>query len=105
MEYFMKRRLHGFVLVGLGISLLAVLFLSPLASTYPDGLEKAAQVHGFAQKGEAFKVWTFAPFPDYALPWVKNERVSAAISGIAGTLAIFFLSWGIARLLKKSPNQ
>ena len=101
----MKRRLDGFVLVGLGISLLAALLLSPLASTHPDGLKKAAQVHGFAEKGAAFKLWKFAPLADYALPWVKHKRVSTAISGIAGTLAIFFLSWGIARLLKKSPTN
>ncbi len=99
----MKSRLDGFILIGLGISLLLALFLSPFASTSPDGLEKVAEMKGFSEKGESWTFWKHAPLPDYAIPWIKNRKVSTALSGIIGTLAIFFIVFGLGRLFKKSP--
>jgi hypothetical protein len=103
-ETHMKKRFDGFVWIGLGIVLLMALFLSPFASTSPDGLEKVVETKGFAEKGESWKFWKHAPLPDYSLPWIKNEKVSTAISGLIGTLAIFFMVLGIGRLIKKSPS-
>ena len=40
----MKKRLDGLIWIGLGISLLMALFLSPYASSSPDGLEKVAEI-------------------------------------------------------------
>ena len=101
----MKSRLDGFILIGLGISLLLALFLSPYASTSPDGLEKVAETKEFSEKGESWKFWKHAPLPDYSIPWIKNEKVSTALSGLIGTLAIFFIVLGIGRLIKKSPTK
>jgi len=101
----MKSRLDGFILIGLGISLLLALFLSPYASTSPDGLEKVAETKGFSEKGESWKFWKHAPLPDYAIPWIKNEKVSTALSGLIGTLAIFFIALGVGRLIKKTPTK
>ena len=98
----MKRRLDGFVWIGLGVALLLALFLSPFTSTSPDGLEKVAESKGFSEKGESLKFWKYAPLPDYTLPWIKNERVSTALSGLIGTLAIFFIVLGIGRLIKNN---
>ncbi len=100
----MKRRLDGFIWIGLGISLLLALLLSPLASTSPDGLEKVAETKGFSEKGESWKFWKHAPLSDYTLPWIENEKVSTALSGLIGTLAIFFIALGIGKLVKKSPS-
>lgn len=97
----MKRRLDGFILIGLGVSLLLALFLSPFASSSPDGLEKVAETKGFSEKGEGWKLWKYAPLSDYAFPWIKNEEVSTALSGLVGTLAIFFIVLGIGRFIKK----
>ncbi len=101
----MKRRLDGFIWVGLGISLLLALFLSPYASSTPDGLEKVAKVKGFSDKGEGWKLWRHAPFSNYAIPWIKNEKVSTALSGLIGTLAIFLIATGVGKLIKKSPKK
>jgi cobalt/nickel transport protein len=101
----MKRRIDGFILVGLGICLLLALFLSPFASSSPDGLEKVAETKRFASKGEKWKFWKHAPLPDYEISWIKNKNVSTAISGLIGTLAIFLLALGIGRLIKKSPTK
>ena len=100
----MKRRLNDFIYIGLGISLLVALLLSPFASSSLDGLEKVAETKGFSEKGENWKFWKHAPLPDYTLPLIKNERVSTAISGLIGTLAIFFIALGIGKLIKKSPS-
>jgi cobalt/nickel transport protein len=101
----MKRWFDGFVWIGLGISILLALFLSPYASSTPDGLEKIAKVKGFSDKGEGWKVWRHAPFSDYAIPWIKNEKVSTAISGLIGTLGIFFIVFGLGKLIKKPGGQ
>jgi cobalt/nickel transport protein len=104
----MKRRLDGFTWIGLGISLLLVLFLSPFASTSPDGLEKVAEGQGFVEKSENWKAWTHAPFSEYTIPWIKDKKVSTAISGVIGILAIFFIALGLGKLIKrpitKSPS-
>jgi cobalt/nickel transport protein len=100
----MKRRLDGFIWIGLGISLMLALFLSPLASTSPDGLEKVAETKGFAEKGGSWKFWKHAPLSDYTIPWIKDEKVSTALSGLIGTLAIFFIALGIGKLVKKTPT-
>ena len=98
----MKRRYDGFIYIGLGIVLLMVLFLSPFASPLPDGLEKVAKMKGFSEKGEGWKFWRYSPFPNYAIPWIRNEKLSAALSGLIGTLAIFLIVMGVGRLIKKS---
>jgi cobalt/nickel transport protein len=98
----MKRRLDGLIWIGLGVSLLLALFLSPFASSSPDGLEKVAETKGFLEKAEGWKFWKYAPFSDYAISWIKNEKVSTALSGLIGTLAIFFIAMGIGKLIKRS---
>jgi len=81
--------------------LLLALFLSPFASSSPDGLERVAEMKGFKDKGESWTPWLYAPLRDYAISWVKNEKVSTALSGLIGTLAVFFIALGFSKLLKK----
>ena len=101
----MKRRFDGFVWIGLGVALLLALFLSPFASPSPDGLERVAETKGFAEKGETWRFWKHAPLGDYAISWIKNEKVSTALSGLIGTLAIFFIALGVGKLIKKTPTK
>jgi cobalt/nickel transport protein len=100
-EDVMKRRFDGFVWVGLGVALLVALFLSPFASTSPERLEKIAEAKRVSETGEGWKFWEHAPFSNYTLPWIKNAKVSTALSGFAGTLAIFFITIGIAKMIRK----
>ncbi len=101
----MKKRFDGWVWIGLGMALLMALFLSPFASTSPDGLEKVAETKGFAQQGESWKFWKYTPLTDYAIPGIKNEKISTALSGLIGTLAIFLIAWGVGKLIKKVPTK
>jgi len=101
----MKRRLDGFVLIGLGITLLLVLILSPFSSTSPDGLEKVAETKRFTEQGGSSKFWKYAPLTDYAIPGIKNKKVSTALSGLTGTLAIFLIALGVGKLIKRNPTK
>lgn len=105
MEAPVKKQIHGWIWIGLGISLFLALFLSPFSSSSPDGLEKVAEMKGFKEKGETWRFWKHAPLPDYALRWIKNEKVSTAFSGLLGTLAIFLIALGIGKLLRRSPGK
>ncbi len=77
----------------------------PLPPPSPDGLEKVAETKGFSEKGEGWTFWKYAPFSDYTLPWIKNEKVSTALSGLIGTLAIFLIALGVGKLIKKIPTK
>ncbi len=82
---------HGVLLLAL---ILAV--LSPLASPAPDGLERVAEDKGFIDKALAP---VFSIFPDYMIPGVTSEALSTILAGIVGTLILFGIAYGIARLL------
>jgi cobalt/nickel transport protein len=88
---------------GIFLALAVAVFLSPWASSLPDGLERVAENLGFIKKagqsGGAF--WQGAPLSDYKFPGILNEGRATALSGLLGTLAMVGLGWGIGRLLRK----
>ncbi len=96
----MKSRFNGFVWLVLGLSLLMALFLSPFASSSPDGLEKVAQTKGFSRPEEG-TLWHHAPLRNYSIPWIEHTKMSRAFSGLIGTLSIFLTSFGIGKLIRK----
>jgi cobalt/nickel transport system permease protein len=85
------------VLGVLGIALAMAAFVSPFASSLPDGLERAAERLGFAGRAGAVLA---APFPDYAMPFVPSAGIAAALAGLVGTLAAAAIAWGIGRGLR-----
>jgi hypothetical protein len=81
---------------------LVVAFISPLASAFPDGLEKVAEDHEFIVLAEE------APFQliaDYLFPGIENEALATILAGIIGTLVIFGVVYGLARLLRLRKQQ
>ncbi len=92
-------RKHELV-IGLAVALSIALFLSPFASSWPDGLERVAKDLGFIEKGEGVAILK-APIPDYKFPGLDNEGFSTAISGTIGTFAMFGIGFGVARLLRR----
>jgi cobalt/nickel transport protein len=92
-------RKHELV-IGLAVALSIALFLSPFASSWPDGLERVAKDLGFFEKGEGAEVLK-APIPDYKIPGLDSEGFSSAISGTIGTFAMFGIGFGVARLLRR----
>jgi hypothetical protein len=83
------------------ISLL-VAFLSPLASSSPDGLERVAENKGFIGLAQS------APFQiiaDYVFPGIENETVATILAGLLGTLMIFGVVYGIGWLIKSRRKE
>ena len=86
------------VVFGLMISLGLGMFISPIASTWPDGLEKVAAALGFL--GRAVKMPLIpAPIPDYALPGIASPAWATAVAGGIGTTVVFLVVLAIARLV------
>ncbi len=91
-------RSYGTVVAyGAVIAIGLALFASPLASRWPDGLDRTAAVLGFAAKAGAPPL--SAPLPEYTTPGVHLTVLGTAIAGGLGTVIAFALSWVLARVL------
>ena len=84
-------------LAGLAVALLLAL-LSPLASPYPDGLERVAENLGFI---DAAQEAPYEVIPDYAFPGISNEALATIAAGVVGTLIVFGLAVGVAALYRR----
>ena len=83
---------------GLVISLGLGMFVSPVASTFPDGLEKVAHALGFLER--AVKTPLFpAPIADYVLPGIASPAWATALAGGIGTVVVFLVVFAVARLV------
>ena len=92
-----SRRWLPTILGGLGVALAVVVFLSPMASKLPDGLEFVSGKLGFLAD-ELPSSPIPVPMPDYQLPLPGLEHVKAAtaVAGVVGTLVVFAMSWSLA---------
>jgi len=75
---------RGWVVAG-GLISLAVVLLSPFASTDPDGLERVAGDLGFLNKGVS------APYqfmPDYVLPVLTQGYIATVLAGLIGLVVV-----------------
>ncbi len=88
------------IFFGLLVAIFLALIISPFASPWPDGLEKVAGDKGFLEKGEVKLVFS-SPIPDYTWPDLKNERLATSIAGLAGTLIVFGIGFGLAVLIRR----
>jgi len=87
-----------FVGYGLIVSVGLAIFVTPFASSWPDGLEKVASALGFESKAAVTPLLS-APLPDYAFPWLTSAAASTIIAGAIGTMVIFVLAFLLARAL------
>ncbi|MBL7084671.1 MAG: PDGLE domain-containing protein [Candidatus Omnitrophica bacterium] len=89
------------IIFGLALAFILAVIFSPLASPWPDGLEKVAEDKGFLEKGEVEPVLT-SPIPDYAWPNLKSETQATQAAGASGTLIVFALAYGLATLVRRN---
>jgi cobalt/nickel transport system permease protein len=88
---------RGWVVAGILVSLIAV-FLSPLASSNPDGLERVAQDLGFLNQGSESP---FSLLPDYTIPFFGETALSTILAGIIGAGVIAGLVILIGRNIRR----
>jgi cobalt/nickel transport protein len=99
---------RAFILTGMGLALLVAVFLSPFASSDPDGLDRAAQDHGFEKNAVespvSYKLPFHGVFDEYAVRGVP-ETIATPLAGLTGTLVTFGLAWGAGKLLVKGSDR
>lgn len=88
---------RGWVFAGAIISL-AVVLLSPLASVFPDGLERVAENHGFLQLAQTSP---YEIIPGYTVPFLGDTPLSTIVAGLVGVLIVLALSVLAGRSLQK----
>ena len=91
------------VITGIVISLLIAAFLSPFASTFPDGLEKVAERLGFAEKAAGTINSKFFIIKDYSISFTDNKFWKGALAGLFGVfivLAVFGIIFLVYKILQ-----
>lgn len=93
----------GSKVVLIGGTLLAILLavLSPLASAFPDGLERVAEDVGFIETAQEP---LYNIIPDYVFPGVSNEALATILAGIVGTLVVLGVSLLVAYNRRKARS-
>lgn len=88
------------VVILLIAALAVAAFLSPFASSNPDGLDRVAQDLGFEEKSEGKGLFE-SLIPDYKFPGIENEAVATSLAGIVGTLLTFGIAFGLGKVVSK----
>ncbi len=90
---------RGWVLAGVLITLI-VLFLSPLASTDPDGLNRVAMNLGFINAAHTGN----SPLAGYSIPLLKNLSLAKIAAGVFGACVVLALAFITGRTLQKKSQ-
>lgn len=89
--------------VGTACALLVAVFLAPLASQFPDGLEAVAQRTGFDRLAN---FGLGGVLSDYEVPLPASwRRLSAPLAGVVGTATVLLLALVVGRGLKNRASM
>jgi cobalt/nickel transport system permease protein len=84
---------------GLAVALVLAFFVSPYASSSPDGLEKVAADKGL-DTGVKDHAAADSPLADYAVKGVDNSRLSTGLAGVLGVVLTFALGLGFFMVVR-----
>jgi hypothetical protein len=90
-----------FLIIGLAVAVALAVFISPYASSSPDGLEKVAETQSFLESGRLHTLQESSPVPDYAFPGVDDPRLATALAGFVGTLMVALVGVAIMALVRR----
>jgi len=102
-----RRRVWALVAGGAITALILAVFLSPFASTAPDGLERVAEDRHFIENAapDKSRPWKWSLFPDYSVGRIKHEGVSTGTAGFIGTIIIFGAGFALIKLINRRPDE
>jgi hypothetical protein len=90
--------------VVLATVLLAALLLAGVvsfyASSHPDGLERVATDHGFADSADQHAA-AAGPLADYQVTGLEDPRLSGGLAGVAGAFVVLVLAGGLAFVVRR----
>lgn len=93
------RAVTAFVAAGVVLALALVVFVAPLASSDPDGLESVAERAGFA--GTAAEHPIGGPLADYQWEGIDSETWGTILSGLVGTGSAFAVGLGVVAVSRR----
>ena len=82
------RTIGLFLALGLAVALILAFFVSPYASSEPDGLEKVSIEEGFDDTARDHPL-ADAPLADYGVEGVDDARLSTGLAEIIGVAICF----------------
>jgi hypothetical protein len=85
--------LGAFVGLGLAVALALAFFVSPEASSEPDGLNKVAIEEGFADQETAHATGD-SPLAGYGVEGIDDDRRSTGLAGVIGVGVTFAVVGG-----------
>ena len=93
-----RKNLTLFVVGGLIVALGLAFFVSPLASSSPDGLNKVAIDKGFSDTEKDHTLE--GPLAGYGVKGVDDEKLSTGLAGIIGVAVTFGIGMVLFGLLR-----
>jgi len=101
----MPSRHQGIAWIAYGFLLATglLLFVSPFASSWPDGLESVARGLGFEQRALMSRSIA-SPMADYRIPGIGSPVAATMLAGFAGAIVVFVGSALLARGLVPPPS-
>ncbi len=96
-------KLSLFVGAGLVVALLLAFFVSPQASSKPDGLEKVAIDQGFIDAADDHDL-ADGPLADYGVEGVDDEGLSTGLAGVIGVAVTFAFGFGLFALVRRKSQ-
>ena len=95
-----RPRLSHFLLAGLLVAAALAFFLSPYASSQPDGLNKVAIERGFAGT-EAPHAAADLPTAGYEVSGVDDPGLSTGVAGLIGVAGTFAICAGLLLVVRR----
>jgi cobalt/nickel transport protein len=89
-----------FLLTGLVVALLLAGVGSFYASGNADGLERVAEQVGFVDHAQGSPA-ADGPFAGYSTRGVADDRLGGGLAGVAGSLVVLALAFGLFRVLRR----
>jgi cobalt/nickel transport protein len=99
----MSRRrisLAAFVVVGLVVAVLLVVFVSPHADANPDGLAKVSAETGI-DRSELPSAADGSPLAGYAVKSVDHDAIGKGLAGVIGIVVTFVVVAGALWLVRR----
>lgn len=98
----MSRR--AFFLTGLAVALLIAGVGSYYASDHADGLQQVAAQLGFLDRADRSPT-ADGPFAGYSTRGVGNSRLGGGMAGVAGSLLVLVIGFGLFRTLRRRDDS
>jgi hypothetical protein len=94
----------AFIVAGLVVALALAFFVSPQASSEPDGLDKVALDEGFAEAEDAHALEDL-PTAGYEVRGIDNDRLSTGVAGLIGVAVTFAVGAGLALAVGRKTRR